>query len=97
MNTKLIIDLTNQSTVMARDVDPAHEMPVYQIKLNLILSELLVMEFIKVIEDEITLVKGYKEQSFNDRDREWHEGKVQHLTKLIDKTKDHFGVGNVGS
>jgi len=55
-------------------------------------AELMTTEFIGILEHEIKLVKGYKEQSFNDRDRDWHEGKIIHFHKLIDKTKKHFGV-----
>jgi hypothetical protein len=60
-------------------------------------AELMTAEFIGILEHEIKLVEGYKEQAFNDRDREWHEGKIVHFYKLIDKTKKHFGVDNVGT
>lgn len=55
-------------------------------------AELMTTEFVDILEHEIKLVKEYKEQSFNDRDREWHEGKIVHFHKLIDKTKKRFGV-----
>ena len=28
----------------------------------------------------------------NEFDRRWHEGKIVHFRRMIDKTKDHFGV-----
>ena len=56
------------------------------------LYNLMAKEFLGLLEAEIKLVERYKEESFNDRDREWHEGKIAHFQKMIDKTKKHFGV-----
>ena len=53
---------------------------------------LMAKEFIDLLEAEIKLVERYKEEAFNDRDREWHDGKIVHFQKMIDKTKKHFGV-----
>jgi|APGre2960657404_1045060.scaffolds.fasta_scaffold149185_2 hypothetical protein len=92
MNEKLIIDLTNVATVVCRDADPANAIPAYQIKFNMVLAELMVGEFIDVLEREIELCEQYKATSCNDFDRRWQEGKIQHFHKLIDKTKKHFGV-----
>ena len=61
------------------------------------LIELTVVEFTGILEREIALLEKYKEESFNDFDRRWHEGKIVHFQKMIDKTKDHFGVDNVGT
>ena len=55
-------------------------------------AELMVGEFIGVLEREIELCEQYKATSCNDFDRRWQEGKIQHFHKLIDKTKKHFGV-----
>jgi hypothetical protein len=61
------------------------------------LVELTVVEFTGILEREIALLEKYKTTSCNDFDRRWHEGKIVHFHKLIDKTKDHFGVDNVGT
>ena len=55
-------------------------------------ARLLSDEFIRVLEDEITLVKGYKDTSFNAFDSEWHQGKIDHFTKMIVKTKSRLGL-----
>lgn len=55
-------------------------------------ARLLSLEFIKVLEDEITLVKGYKDTSFNAFDVDWHQGKIDHFTKMIVKTKSRLGI-----
>ena len=55
-------------------------------------AELMVGEFIDVLEREIGLCEQYKATASNDFDRRWQEGKIQHFHKLIDKTKKHFGV-----
>jgi hypothetical protein len=44
------------------------------------------------LETEIELVKGYKSTACNDFDVRWHEGKIEHFAKLIEKSKKHFGV-----
>ena len=55
-------------------------------------ARLLSDEFMRVLEDEITLVKGYKDTSFNAFDSEWHQGKIDHFTKMIVKTKSRLGI-----
>ena len=55
-------------------------------------AELMTTEFIGILEYEIAMLEKYKTTSCNDFDRRWHEGKIVHFNKLIDKTKDHFGV-----
>jgi hypothetical protein len=60
-------------------------------------ADLMTTEFISLLEYEIELCEQYKATSCNDFDRRWQEGKIQHFHKLIDKTKKHFGVDNVGT
>jgi hypothetical protein len=55
-------------------------------------AELIVKECIGILETEIELVKGYKSTACNDFDVRWHEGKIEHFAKLIEKSKKHFGV-----
>jgi hypothetical protein len=55
-------------------------------------AELIVRECIDILETEIELVKGYKSTACNDFDVRWHEGKIEHFAKLIEKSKKHFGV-----
>ena len=55
-------------------------------------AELIVAECIGILETEIELVKGYKSTACNDFDVRWHEGKIEHFAKLIEKNKKHFGV-----
>jgi len=57
-------------------------------------AELMTTEFIGLLEYEIAMLKKYKTAACNDFDRRWHEGKIVHFHKLIEKTKDHFGVEN---
>jgi len=59
-------------------------------------AELITTEFISLLEYEIAMLEKYKTTSCNDFDRRWHEGKIVHFHRMIDKTKDHFGVDNVG-
>ena len=56
------------------------------------LMELMTTEFIGLLEYEIAMLEKYKTAACNDFDRRWHEGKIVHFNKLIEKTKDHFGV-----
>ena len=56
------------------------------------LAESIVRECIGILETEIELVKGYKSTACNDFDVRWHEGKIEHFAKLIEKNKKHFGV-----
>ena len=55
-------------------------------------AELIVAESIGILETEIELVKGYKSTACNDFDIRWHNGKIEHFTKLVEKSKKHFGV-----
>ena len=55
-------------------------------------AELMTAEFIGLLEYEIAMLEKYKTTACNDFDRRWHEGKIVHFNKLIEKTKDHFGV-----
>lgn len=55
-------------------------------------AELIVQECIGILETETELVKGYKSTACNDFDVRWHEGKIEHFAKLIEKSKKHFGV-----
>jgi hypothetical protein len=55
-------------------------------------AELIVRECIGILETEIELVKGYKSTACNDFDVRWHEGKIEHFAKLVEKSKKHFGV-----
>jgi len=54
---------------------------------------LMTNEFIGILRSEIAIVEHYRSTSITDRDAEWHEGKIDHIRKLIKKTKEHFGVG----
>ena len=56
-------------------------------------AELIVRECIGILETEIESVEGYKSTACNDFDVRWHDGKITHFTKLIEKSKKHFGVG----
>ncbi len=53
---------------------------------------LMTAEFIGLLEYEIAMLEKYKTTACNDFDRRWHEGKIVHFRRMIDKTKDHFGV-----
>ena len=55
-------------------------------------AELMTTEFIGLLEYEIAMLEKYKTTSCNDFDRRWHEGKIVHFRRMIDKTKDHFGI-----
>ena len=55
-------------------------------------AELMTTEFIGLLEYEIAMLEKYKTTSCNDFDRRWHEGKIVHFRRMIDNTKDHFGV-----
>jgi hypothetical protein len=54
-------------------------------------AKLMTAEFISLLECEIAMLEKYKTTSCNDYDRRWHEGKIVHFRRMIDKTKDHFG------
>jgi hypothetical protein len=59
-------------------------------------AELMTHEFIGILAHEIALCEKYKATACNDFDRTWQQGKIEHFHKLMNKTKDHFGVDNVG-
>ena len=69
-----------------------HTWPEYTIDDPEKFSELMTTEFIGLLEYEIAMLEKYKTTSCNDSDRRWHEGKIVHFRRMIDKTKDHFGV-----
>jgi hypothetical protein len=55
-------------------------------------AEMIVRECIGILETEIELVKGYKSTACNDFDVRWHQGKIEHFAKLVEKSRKHFGV-----
>ena len=55
-------------------------------------AELIVRECVAILKAEIELVTKYKSTACNDFDVNWHDGKIKHFTKLVIKTKEHFGV-----
>ena len=69
-----------------------HTWPQYTIDDPEKFAELIVRECIGILETEIELVKGYKSTACNDFDVRWHEGKIEHFAKLVEKSKKHFGV-----
>jgi hypothetical protein len=69
-----------------------HTWPEYTIDNPEKFAELIVRECIGILETETELVKGYKSTACNDFDVRWHEGKIEHFAKLIEKSKKHFGV-----
>jgi hypothetical protein len=69
-----------------------HTWPQYTIDDPEKFAELIVREGIGILETEIELVKGYKSTACNDFDVRWHEGKIEHFAKLVEKSKKHFGV-----
>lgn len=69
-----------------------HTWPEYTIDDPEKFAELMTSEFIGLLEYEIAMLEKYKTTSCNDSDRRWHEGKIVHFRRMIDKTKDHFGV-----
>lgn len=54
--------------------------------------KVMTKEFIGLLEYEIAMLEKYKSTSCNESDRRWHEGKIVHFRRMIDKTKGHFGV-----
>jgi hypothetical protein len=81
-------DLIQWDTLSSGARTPDHESVVKARKF----AELIVNECIGILETEIELVKGYKSTACNNFDVMWHEGKIIHFTKLIEKSKEHFGV-----
>jgi hypothetical protein len=69
-----------------------HTWPEYTIDDPEKFAELIAEEYIRILETEIELVKGYKSTACNDFDVRWHEGKIEHFIKIVEKSKKHFGV-----
>ena len=55
-------------------------------------AQLIVRECIGILQTEIELVEGYKSTAANEFDVRWHEGKIVHFIRLVEKSKKHFGV-----
>jgi hypothetical protein len=53
---------------------------------------LIVGECIGILETEIELVKVNKSTACNDFDVRWHQGKIDHFTKLVKKSKERFEI-----
>ena len=85
-----IRELINESTCFKEgDTEGKYDIEVFDKEK---FAELIVRECIGILETEIELVKGYKSTACNDFDVRWHEGKIEHFVKLIEKNKKHFGV-----
>ncbi len=85
-----IKELTEQAKEVSHWLDGGYT-PVYRTNLEKF-AVLMTTEFIGLLEYEIAMLEKYKTTSCNDFDRRWHEGKIVHFRRMIDKTKDHFGV-----
>ena len=55
-------------------------------------AELIVREFIVILEEEIKLVEEFKSTAVKADVIKCHQSKIWHFHKLIDKSKKHFGV-----
>jgi hypothetical protein len=77
---------------MIKITDKEQALKVYSESYDTKFAELIVRKFIGILETEIELVEGYKSTACNDFDISWHEGKILHFTKLVEKSKKHFGV-----
>ena len=55
-------------------------------------AELIVQEFIVILEEEIKLVEEFKSTAVKADVIKCHTSKIWHFHKLIDKSKKHFGV-----
>jgi len=55
-------------------------------------AELIMREFIGILEEEIKLVEEFKSTSVKADVIKCHQSKIWHFHKLIDKSKKHFGV-----
>jgi hypothetical protein len=85
-----IRELINESTCFKEgDTEGKYDIEVFDKEK---FAELIVRECIGILETEIELVKGYKSTAHNHFDVHWHEGKIEHFAKLIEKNKKHFGV-----
>ncbi len=55
-------------------------------------AQLIVREYIGILEEEIKLVEGFKSTAVKADVIKCHTSKIYHFNKLIDKSKKHFGV-----
>jgi hypothetical protein len=55
-------------------------------------AELIMREFIGILEEEIKLVEEFKSTTVKADVIKCHTSKIWHFHKLIDKSKKHFGV-----
>jgi hypothetical protein len=55
-------------------------------------AELIVREFVSIVEEEIKLVEEFKSTAVKADVIKCHTSKIYHFHKLIDKSKKHFGV-----
>ncbi len=55
-------------------------------------AELIVQEYIGILEEEIKLVEGYKSIEGKVDIIKCHQSKIYHFNKVIVKSKKHFGV-----
>ena len=55
-------------------------------------AELIVQEFIVILEEEIKLVEEFKSTAVKADVIKCHTSKIWHFHKLIDKSKKQFGV-----
>ena len=55
-------------------------------------AELIMLEFIGILQEEIKLVEGFKSTAVKADVIKCHTSKIWHFHKLIDKSKKHFGV-----
>ena len=55
-------------------------------------AELIMLEFIGILQEEIKLVEGFKSTAVKADVIKCHQSKIYHFHKLIDKSKKHFGV-----
>ena len=69
-----------------------HTWPEYTIDDPEKFAELIVREFIVILEEEIKLVEEFKSTAVKADVIKCHTSKIWHFHKLIDKSKKHFGV-----
>lgn len=77
---------------MIKITDREQALKVYSESYDTKFAQLIVRECVGILETEIDLVNGYKSKAHNDFDIRWHNGKIDHLTRLVQKSKKHFGV-----
>ena len=69
-----------------------HTWPEYTIDDPKKFAELIVREFVSIVEEEIKLVEEFKSTAVKADVIKCHTSKIWHFHKLIDKSKKHFGV-----